>query len=80
MAAKPSLPKEVKRLLVEVFAEYGDDQRKEAEQDPVGCLVSLLTQIREDNQDVSSTLHWTVEKATWAENRQEAVDKAKETV
>ena len=77
MAAKQPLPKVVTQLLEEVFAEYGEDQRREVQQDPVGCLVSLLTQIREDNQDVSATLHWTVEKATWAENRHEAMEKVK---
>lgn len=54
---------EIKKLLQEVFARYGEEEGRRAGEYPEVYLISLLEGIKEDLPEVSATLDNTVDMA-----------------
>jgi len=69
------LPKEILNLLKEVFEYFGEEEKKEVREEPEVYLTSLLSRIKEDLPDVSATLKFTVEEATYHPHLDEAREK-----
>lgn len=69
------LPKEIVRLVEEVFGFFGEDEQEEAKKEPEVYLASLLSKIKEDLPDVSAVLKLTTEEALFEDNLNEAREK-----
>jgi len=59
------LPDPIVQLLQQVLAKYGPEVEEEVRNSPDVFLVSLLLAIRDRLPEVSATLDYTVEKATF---------------
>lgn len=66
------LPKAIVKLVEEVYEFFGEDDLEEARKEPEVYLTSLLSKIKEDLPDVSSTLKFTVEESAFHSNLDEA--------
>lgn len=60
------------KLIQEVFGYIGEEGRKLAEKDPEACLVNLLQEIKKELPEVSATLRFAVEMATYDKDVEEA--------
>lgn len=63
---------EIKRLVVDIFSLFGEENRKIGESDPEACLVSLLLELKKDALDVSSMIKSTVQRGLYKLNIKQA--------
>lgn len=70
---------QVRQLVQDIFLQSrNEDVHQEVREDPEAYLISLLTVIKKDLPDISSTLRWTVQSASFDKNLEEVRKKLQE--